>query len=316
MKKMIIAAMVLLLIQLGLTLAFYMGNKGIDAEAADTLFLTFSPDAVHSLKLSNSEGKSVVLEKAKGGWVVPAHFSAPVDQNKVKVLLDKLAKMKKGFVVATSADAAKRFKVDNESFENHVVLKGAEKPLADFYVGTSPAFRQVHARREGSDEIVVIPLSSFELESSSDKWLDTSLATIKDDDLIGLSFAEFKLKKSNDGWQLEGLKDGEKINQKEVDALATKARGLIVQDVLDPAKVSALFDHPVFRFSTVKKGGEKVEYLFAKGKDDFYVLKLSDRNIYLKVQTQPVDALQKVTREKLVEVAKMLDKSSEADVKK
>ena len=249
----------------------------------------------------------------KDGWSIPAYFSAPVDKTKVTGLLDKLANIKQGFVVATSAAAARRFKVDSGSYENHLILQKADEPLADLYVGTSPAFRQVHARREGSDEIVTIPLSSFELDNQTDKWLDTSVATIKDDDLIGLSFASFTLKKNNDTWQLEGLEDDKRSNRKEIDALVTKARGLTVQDVLDPAKVSTLFDQPVFRFSAVKKGGEKVDYLFAEGEKDFYVLKMSNRNNYFKVQTLPVDNLQKVTREKLVEVAKSPDNGGEKE---
>ncbi len=313
MKKMIIAAMVLLLVQTGIALTFFRSNSSLGGGTPDALFLSFSPEAVSSVKLTDSEGKNVILKKDKHGWSIPAYFSAPVDQTKLTGLLGKLAEMKKGFVVATSTDAASRFKVDSGSFENHVFLQGVDKPLADFYVGTSPTFRQVHARREGSDEIVTIPLSSFELESSPNKWLDTSLATIKDDELVGLSFDTFTLKKTNDGWLLEGLKDNEKTNQKEIEALVTRARGLTVLDVLDPAKVSTLFDQPVFRFTSVKKGGEKVEYLFAKGKDDFYVLKMSNRNIYFKVQTLPVDALLKVTREQLVEVAKAPDYSSETE---
>ncbi len=311
MKKMIIAAMVLLFVQIGLTLTFYASDKGIGEGAPDTPFLTFSPDAVHSLQLTNGDGKSVVIEKNKDGWIIPAHFSAPADQSKVKVLLDKLAGMKQGFVVATTEDAAKRFKVDSKSFEKHVVLQDGDKTLADFYVGTSPAFRQVHARRAENDQIVTIPLSSFELESSADKWLDTSLATIKDTDLIGLTVGDIKLTKEKDGWQLEGLKEGEKINKEEVNVLLTKVRGLAIQDVLDPTKFSALFAQPAFRFSTVRKGGKKVEYLFAKGQDDFYVLKMSDQNLYLKVHSLPVEALQKVTRDKLVETAKVSGKSEE-----
>lgn len=300
MKKMITAAMVLLLAQIGLTLLFNLSNKDIGTGAPDTPFLTFSPDAVQSLEIANGEGKSVVLKKDKDGWVVPAHFSAPVDRNKVKELLDKLAEMKQGFVVATSAEAAKRFKVDSEGFENHVVLRGAEKPLTEFYVGTSPAFRQVHARRGDSAEIVTIPLSGFDLETAADKWLDTSLATLKDEDIVGLTFDAFKLKKADNGWQLEDLKEDEKINREEVDAVVTKARGVVVQDVLDPAKSSNLIARPAFRFTAVRKDGRQVEYLFAKGEDDFYVLKMSDRDLYFKVHTLSVEALQKATREKLV----------------
>ncbi len=312
MQKMIITAMVVLLAQVGLSLAFYMGAKDRNAGTPDTLFLTFSPDEVQTLAITNGEGKGVVLEKKKDGWIVPAHFSAPVNLNKVTSLLDKLAGIKQGFVVATSKEAAQRFKVDSKSFENHVVLKGVDKPLADFYVGTSPAFRQVHARREGSDDIVAIPLSSFELESTADKWLDTSVAMIKEDELTGLTFDQFNLKKADKDWQLEGIKADEKLNGKEVDTLVSNARNLIVQDVLDPAKVAGSFDKPTFHFTAVKKAGKKVDYLFAKGEKDSYVLKMSDRDLYLKVHAIPVEAMQKVTRDKLVEAAKVAEKPTES----
>ena len=307
--------MVLLFAQIGLTLAFNLGNKGVGAGAPDTPFLSFSPDAVHSLEITNGEGKKLVLTKDKDDWTVPAYFSAPVDQDKVKEFLAKLAELKQGFVVATSTEAAKRFKVDSEGFENHVVLRGAEKPLVDVYVGSSPTFRQVHARRGDSAEIITIPLSSFELETAVDKWLNTAFATLKDDDVVGFTFEAFKLKKADKGWQLEGLEENEKINREAVDALVTMARGVVIQDVLDPAKFSNLFAQPSFRFTAVRKDGGQVEYLFAKGEDDFYVLKLSNLNFYFRVPNPPVKALQEVTREKLVEVAKVVEEQIDSEEK-
>ncbi len=312
MKNLIAAAMLLLLLQIGLSLFFHIGRKGVETGAPDSLFLDFAPDAVHSIKITDGEGKNVLLVKEKETWIVPAHFSAPVDANKVEALLDNLAGMKQGLVVATSVEAAKRFKVDSESFENHVLLRRAEQTLADFYVGTSPAFRQVYARRAESKAIITIPLPGFELESGVDKWLDTSLAMQKDDDLVGLIFDTFTLKKEADGWQLEGRKDDEQINRQEVDALVTRARGLVVQDVLDPAAVSGLFTgQPLLHFTAVRKDKKLVEYLFAQGQGDFSVLKLSDRDLYLKVQTLPVEALRKVTREKLLEPAQSEEPSVE-----
>jgi hypothetical protein len=170
----------------------------------------------------------------------------------------------------------------------------------------------VYARRAESNAIVTIPLSGFELENGVDKWLDSSLAMQRDEDLVGLIFDGFTLKKQADGWQLEGRKDDEPINRQEVDALVTQARGLVVQDVLDPAAVSGLFDgQPLFHFTAVKKDDKQVEYLFAQGSGDFYVLKLSDRDLYLKVHTLPVEALRKVTREKLLQPAQSEEPSIE-----
>jgi hypothetical protein len=312
MKKLITAATILLLLQIGLSVAFYIGKQDVETGTPDNLFIQFAADAVDSIEITDGEGKKLRLVKENQSWIVPAHFSAPVDDNKVQELLDTLAGMKQGFTVATSVEAAKRFKVDAESFENHVLLQGAEQTLVNFYVGTSPAFRQVYARRAESNAIVTIPLSGFELENGVDKWLKTSLAMQSDEDLVGLIFDGFTLKKQADGWQLEGRRDDEPINRQEVDALVTQARGLVVQDVLDPAAVSGLFaGQPLFHFTAVKKDDKQLEYLFAQGSGDFYVLKLSDRDLYLKVHTLPVEALRKVTREKLLQPAQSEEQSIE-----
>lgn len=316
MKKMIIVAVVLLVVQIGLSLALNRGLKGIESGAPDTKFLAFAPEAVQSMEIIDGEGKRVVLKKDRNGWILPEHFSAPAIGDNVQALLKKLADMRQGFAVALSADAAKRFKVDAGSFASHVILQGADKVLADFYIGTAPFFRQVHARRADSNAIVTIGLSSFELETATDKWLDTSVATIEDEDLVGLILDDARLKKEANGWQLEGLRDGEKINSKEVDALVTGVRGLAVQDALDPARVSSLFKQPVLRFTAVRKDGREVEYLFAKGDDDFFVLKLSDRSLYFKVHPLPVENLQKVSREKLIEGVKVVGEGSQSPEKK
>lgn len=300
MKKMIIAALVLLLAQIGLSVALNLSNKGIEAGAPDTLFLTVFPEQVESLEFTDAKGSSLTLQKEQKGWVMPTHFSAPADESKVSELLDRLAGMKQGFVVATSPDAAKRFKVASDSFEHHVVVQGGGEVMADFYVGTSPAFRQVHARREGSDQIVAISLSGFELENDADKWLDKSAATLKDSNLVSLTLGEIKLEKSDSGWQLADLKEGEQVNKSEVEALVTKARSLTIRDVADPALVADLFTEPQFKFTAVKTGGDEVEYLFAKTKDDSYVLKLSDSDLYFKVADILVEALKDKRREDLL----------------
>jgi len=307
MKKMIIAAMVLLVAQIGLALALNMSKKGISAGAPDTLFVSFSPDAVHSLAITGGDKGNILIEKGKDGWILPDHFKAPVDGKKVNELIDKLAGIKQGFVVATTPDAAKRFKVDADSFEDHVVLKSEGKTLADFYVGTSPGFRQIHARRAESKSIVAIPLSTFELETKLDKWLDTSVGTIKDEDLVGLSIGDLNLKKETDGWKLEGVKEGEQVNQQEVDTLVTKARGLAIEDVFDPAKAAELIKKPEFQFTAALKDGRKVDYLFAKEDKDSYVMKMSDRKPYFKVHNLLVDSVRNLKRNRLVKVAKVED---------
>ena len=68
MKKMIIAATVLLLVQTGLTFTVFRSNKSIGQGTPDTLFLSFSPEVVSSVELTNNQGKSVILKKDEG-WM-------------------------------------------------------------------------------------------------------------------------------------------------------------------------------------------------------------------------------------------------------
>lgn len=58
----------------------------------------------------------------------------------------------------------------------------------------------------------------------------------------------------------------------------------------NPGKVSDLFGAPIFSFTANCKGDKDVNFTFVKGKDDFYVLKLADRDDYFKVNSLPVES--------------------------
>jgi hypothetical protein len=303
MRKMIIGATVLLIVQLGLTVALFLGNKDVDAAPPDTVFLGFAPEAVRSLTITDEKGETLELVKNSDGWVIPKHFSAPVDKIKMDTLLGKLAALKQGFVVATSDDAASRFKVGDGAFNDHVTVKGEEKTLADFYVGTSPAFRQVHARRSDSKDIVIVDLDAYEFATSPDQWLDRSLMKVHEDDLSALEFDGVTLRKERDGWRLDGLGEDESPNKTGIDALIVKVSGLLIEDVLDPHTVSGLFAKPAYHFVAVSKDGKKVQYEFAKIDENSYALKTSDTEVYGKVTAASVASLQQQSnRDKLVEV--------------
>lgn len=91
-------------------------------------------------------------------------------KNKLHSILTKLSGLKQGFAVGTTAAAVKRFKVADDLFQRHVVQAG-ENPVGDLYLGTSPGYRQIHARKAGTENVVAVELSTFELEPKADQWL-------------------------------------------------------------------------------------------------------------------------------------------------
>lgn len=305
MRRIIIAAAALLAIQLTLAVALNRIDTGNLPVSPATPLFSFAADSVTALEITGPEGERLVLQKKESGWVLPDSFAAPAADEQVTALLAKLADLKQGFTVATSNEAAKRFKVADDGFERHVVLREGDQVVGDLYVGSSPAFRQVHARAAGTDAVFIVALSNFDLETGADKWLDKTLFMFKAEDVDSLAFADFTLLKKDDTWQLENLEEGRQTDSEAADNLLNEAGNLTIQDVLDPQDVQVLFnDQPAFAdtvsFTVSFKDGTRAEYRFAKSAADYFVLKQSGRDQYFKVHTLPVENLLKYTREQLV----------------
>ena len=315
MKRTIIIATALLLLQIGLAVGLNLGNSRKDLASPDTSFLGLAPDAVTAIDITGPEKDRIVLQKSSAGWILPDSFNAPVNPEQIRALLERLAALKQGFAVATTAEAAKRFKVADDLFQRHVLVKEGDRLAADFYIGTSPGFRQIHARKAGSENVVAVELSTFELETGADQWLDKNMFKIKEEDIEAISFAEFTLQKKDNGWQLEGLSEGQATDVKAAGDLVTKVSGLTVATVLKPQEAVPLFaGAPALQFTVKRKGGGAAEFKLAKAAEgDSYVLKQSERDLYCKVHSLQVEGLLKANRGSLIAKEKAAEPEKTAD---
>ncbi len=313
MQRTIMAAAALLFIQIALAVALNLTDtKTGDVSPAEPL-LGFSADAVTAIEIAGPAGERLTIRKADGGWILPEAQSAPAAADQVNDLIARLADLKQGLAVATSEEAAKRFKVAENTFERHVVVKKGEETVGDLYVGTSPTFRQVHARKAGAREIVTAPLSTFELETGPEKWLDKNLLRLKQEEMEALVFTDFTLRKNDGNWQLADLEEGKATDKEAADDLLSVVSGLAIQDVLNPQDTAALFaGEPVLSFAVDLKEGKKLDYRFAKPEgSDYFVVKRSDRELYGKVHTIQVENLRKYTRDKLIKSEENLPAESQ-----
>ncbi len=302
MKRTIIIAATLLVLQIGLVVALqFGGHTGSDISKPDAPLLGFAVDAVTALEITGPDNDRMVLQKSGGGWLLPDSFAAPASPEQVAALFTRLSGLKQGFAVATSSAAAKRFKVADDLFQRHVVLKAGAGVVGDLYVGTSPGFRQIHARKAGSEAVVVVELSTFELETGADKWLDKNMVQIKEEDIDTIAFSDFVLQPKDNAWQLADLPEGQVTDAKAAGDLVAKASGLTVQAVLKPQDVEPLFTTtPTLRYTITRKGGGAVEFRLVKGEGDSYVLKQSERDLYCKVHSLQVESLLIASRDSLI----------------
>ncbi|MCI5141979.1 MAG: hypothetical protein D3909_09700, partial [Candidatus Electrothrix sp. ATG1] len=104
-------------------------------------------------------------------------------------------------------------------------------------------------------------------------------------------------------WLLDGASK-EETEQEAVDKLLNKVTAISVQSVLDPEKSAGPFkEAPAVQFTVTKQYDSKLNYAFAKNDDkddDYFVLKMSDNELYFKVGKWLVEDLTEAKREKLL----------------
>ena len=310
MKAIICAAAFLLILQIGLTVAVHQQQAvNLESTAPDSAFLSFTAESISSVRINGPENKELVLQKNDKGWIMPGAFSAPVSKRQVDDLLQKLTDARQGLAVAISKGAAKRFKTAEDDFERHVTLKQGDAVVGEFYLGTSAGLRNSHVRKAGEDTVVSIPVGSHEVDVEADSWLDRTLADLNKDELKAVVLADISLSKKEEGEEKVWLLDGEtkeETEQEAVDKLLNKVTAISVQSVLDPATSAALFTKgTAVQFTVTKQDDSTMTYAFAKNddkkdEDDYFILKMSDNELYFKVGKWLVEDLTEAKREKLL----------------
>ncbi len=313
MQRLIYAAALLLVVQVGLVVTFNRGGNSLEAVTPDTLFAQFTPDEITGIEIADKDNQRLLLQKDSNAWQIESAFSAPADSEVIDDLLSKIAEAKQGFAVATSSGAAGRFKTAKDDFERHILIKKGDQIVADFYLGTSAGMRKSHARKTSETEVFTLPVSSFEVEAAPDKWLDKSVVQLKKEQLKTIKIADIELKKEESGWQIVGT-DPKEVNTEEIDKLVKAITDIKVESVLDAANVKSLFDKgPELQFVVSTDTKKDVQYSFAK-QDDYQVLKTTDSDLYFKVYSWQVENLQGFNKEKLVKPEEIVEHAENTQV--
>ena len=225
---------VLALVQTLIVLMFLFSDG--EENSNDDVWLTLNKDEVDALRFSDGE-RTVDLTRGESGWQVG---DLPADGAKIESVLAKLTAIDEPWPVATSADAAARFELEDDNFQREVVVASGGSELARLLFGTSPGYQKVHARRSDSEEIYSVGLSNYELPVNVDGWLDKALLALTEAPVkIELAFqkkeqgeeagsAVEQLELTDEGW----LYNGAAADQ---DNAATYAQRFKTLRVLGPA---------------------------------------------------------------------------------
>jgi hypothetical protein len=291
-----------LAIQIGLAVVVNLARTDYGAFEPMETILSFNSKTVDSIHIQGDD-KRVELTKQEGRWRVSLlnHFQA--DQDKVEAFLDKLAELKKGWPVATTTAAAKRFKVAEKNFERKIALFRGSENMATLYIGTSPSFQKVHARNRDEESVYAVQFNDYDAGAKPEDWIDKEILKHQASDILRVQLPDFSLSRQDENLFVEGLDENtEETVTEEAERLLRKIAGLGIRTVLGgEATFESNQEQPVFKYTLVLSSGDSEEYVFSKPKDaGHYILKTSYREEYFEVDDWIVDGIKEIDRSKLV----------------
>ena len=299
-----------LAVQLALAAGLWFGGSDYALFRAKDPLLAFDPRTVDRMEIDESGANSVTLAASNGSWVVPPMADFPADGAKVTALLAKLADLKKGWPVATSSEAAQRFKVAEETHERRIVLRSGDKTLGVFLFGTSPSFRQVHARTSGNDKIYNVAFANYDAGTRGEDWMNRDLLSIGNDKIAGIAIGDVTLDRKDGKYQVAGLGEGEQQKESEVWKLVGSVTTPTFEAVQgNGSEALAKVEQPDIQVSVKQTDGTTVLLKYKKDPAGGAYFFASSASEYLfRVDEGRIQPIIKAKRETLVEA-----KKSEAD---
>lgn len=282
-------------------------------EPTETL-LSFDGKAIDSIVIEENKDQQVSLSKKDGNWLVSQMHNFHADQDKVENFLEKLSGMKKGWPVASTAAAAKRFKVSENEFERKITLskKGEQDGL--LFIGTSPSFRKVHARSSDENAIFTVEFNDYEASVKPEDWIDKDVLKHPAAEIAKVELPDVSLSNQEGKLVVEGVSEEEETVVEEADRLLRKLTDLRISKVLGAEEKDEYnLDAPILKYSLTLSSGEAEQYVYSKQKDaNNYVLKPSHRKEYFEVAGWIVDDIKEFNRSKLVK-KKAVDTTDNAE---
>lgn len=170
--------------------------------SSPTVFLKVSTDDLDRLVIS---GEDTRLEFTRSGDVWSFASGIAADGEKIREVVEKLTEIDPGWPVAGTEESRERFRVIGDDHERRVVFLAGEEELAEIYLGTSPGFRRIHARRADSDDVYSIDFAVYELPLSDSDWIDKDLLHAEGEISAIAREERWSLQRDAEGWLLSSV---------------------------------------------------------------------------------------------------------------
>jgi len=227
-KHAVTVLLLVLLIQCGIAAAVFWPRQHEAGQAATQTLASIAKEAIDELRIGDEFDNEAVLVRTGDRWLLPELENLPADADKVEALLRSISEQQLSWPIARSPAARQRFQVADYYYQRRLALLSGGDMQGTLYLGTSPGFRKVHARRAGDDAIYSIDLNTFDVPATSDAWLEPRLLQVRAPVRIDADLYNVYL--DNGVWR-SGT--GGTPDEKEIHALITALKSLQVDGVAE-----------------------------------------------------------------------------------
>lgn len=206
--------------------------------------LAFDRDKIDRVTIEGPDKLRTDLARHGDHWLVTQAGNFAADATLVARLLGRLAALKPGPAVATSREAAERFKVADASYERRIAVGAGSQSLGTVLLGNSLGAHQTFARKAGGHDIVAVDLPTYDAPAKPDDWLDKAVLQVPRGELASIGVAGLELihrlqppagagakpaaasaasapgTTAAPAWRAEGLGNGERLDPAAADKLA------------------------------------------------------------------------------------------------
>lgn len=212
-------------LQFALILVVFLLQKPV-AASNNLIFPDLKIENVSEIKISDSTGNEVSMQKTGNQWVLPLQDDFPVSEENVQQLIEKLALIRDNRLITQSEASHERLSISDENFVRKVELT-INDTQHSLYFGSSPATSNIHFRMVGKSEVYLTnALTTSQLSSTISSWVDTLIYQIPDDNanLIKVSNTQGEfvfLTGEENTWTSEQIEEGYQFDQSKWSSVKT-----------------------------------------------------------------------------------------------